>query len=345
MNILGCMSGSSLDGLDLALCRFHSEYTYDLVKSETISYSNEWVERLKNIQNLTHAECCLLEAEYTSYIATLIQGFVSGQTVDYISSHGHTIVHHPEMGYSYQLGQGAYLVSKTAIPVISEFRLQDIAKGGQGAPIAPAVEKYLLPDYDAYLNLGGISNISIHKNDSIRAYDIGPCNQLLNALARLEGKTFDEGGALAKSGSVLNDLLDHSLSHVYYKNEAPKSLDNQFVVQEFVKPFLEHQGKNSDKLRTAVELITLTITAETEENNTVLATGGGALNTFLMTRLEEELQQKDNNLIIPEKEMVEFKEAILMALMGYLRISNKVNVFSSVTGASSDSIAGCIYTC
>ncbi len=345
MNILGCMSGSSLDGLDMALCRFHSESEYDLLKVDTIEYSKTWVERLRNIQNLSHAECCLLEAEYTSYIATLILDFLSGQTADYISSHGHTILHYPEKGYSYQLGQGAYLAAKTSIPVISEFRLQDIAKGGQGAPIAPAVEKYVLPGYDAYLNFGGISNISIHANNQIRAFDIGPCNQLLNALANLEGISFDRDGALAKSGSLITSLLEKALSHPYFVKGSPKSLDNQFVVNEFVKPFLHHAGNNTDKLRTAVELIVQTVSSDAGEHNTILATGGGALNTFLMSRLKEELVSKNNTLIIPGKEIVEFKEAILMALMGYLRISNKVNVFSSVTGATSDSIAGCIYTC
>ncbi len=345
MNILGCMSGSSLDGLDMALCSFHSESEYELLKSATIAYSDEWVDRLEKIQHLTHAECCLLEAEYTTYVATLINEFLNGQTAMYISSHGHTIIHHPEKGYSYQLGQGAYLASKTSIPVISEFRLQDIAKGGQGAPIAPAVEKYLLTGYDAYLNLGGISNISIHTDKHITAYDIGPCNQLLNALANVEGMAFDKDGHLAKSGSVINDLLKQALSHHYYKTQSPKSLDNQFVVKEFITPFLNHTGKNIDKLRTAVALIARTVAEEAGKNNTVLATGGGALNTFLMTCLEHELVKNNNTLIIPKRKIVEFKEAILMALMGYLRISNKVNVFSSVTGATSDSVAGSIYTC
>lgn len=339
------MSGSSLDGLDLALCAFHSESEYVLLKSETVEYSNAWIERLKNIEHLSHAECCQLESEYTSYIAAFILDFLDGQEAAYISSHGHTILHHPELGYSYQLGQGAYLAAKTSIPVISEFRLQDIAKGGQGAPIAPAVEKYLLPGYDAYLNLGGITNISLHTDKHITAFDIGPCNQLLNALANLEGATFDKDGQMSKSGSILTDLLQQSLSHQYYALKVPKSLDNRFVVKEFVKPFLAFEGNTSDKLRTAVELIVRTIAAESGQNNRVFATGGGALNTFMMDRLKAELTENNNSLFIPIKEILEFKEAILMALMGYLRLSNKVNVFSSVTGATSDTIAGSIYIC
>lgn len=345
MKILGCMSGSSLDGLDMALCDFKSESTYTLIKATTFRYSDQWVTRLQKVNQLSHEESCQLEADFTTYIAANILDFLSGEETAYISSHGHTILHNPDSGYSYQLANGAYLAAKTSIPVISEYRLQDIAKGGQGAPIAPAIEKYLLPKYDAYLNLGGIANISHHSEKEITAYDIGPCNQLLNALAQQAGKQFDEGGLLAKSGMLINELLSASLAHSYFSADSPKSLDNRFVVNEFVQPFLDHAGSVTDKLHTATRLIAKTIAAESGRENHIYATGGGALNSFLMECLDEELQNQNNKLVIPDAKMIEFKEAILMALMGYLRLHDKVNVFCSVTGATSDTVAGCIYTC
>ena len=345
MKILGCMSGSSLDGLDMALCDFESDSTYSLIKANTVAYSDKWVARLQKVNDLSHEESCLLEADFTTYIAAAILEFLDGEETAYISSHGHTIVHNPDSGYSYQLANGAYLAAKTSIPVISEYRLQDIAKGGQGAPIAPAIEKYLLSGYDAYLNLGGIANISHHSTKNIKAYDIGPCNQLLNALAQQAGKQFDDGGSLAKTGELINELMSSSLAHSYFSANPPKSLDNRFVVNEFVQPFLDHPGSVVNKLHTATQLIAKTITAESGQGNQIYATGGGALNTFLMECLKQEFEKENNQLIIPEKEMVEFKEAILMALMGYLRLHNKVNVFSSVTGATSDTVAGSIYAC
>lgn len=338
------MSGSSLDGLDLALCDFENEHQFKLLASDSISYTKEWVSKLRESTNLSHAELCLLEVEYTTYMASIINMFLGDHSLEYISSHGHTLLHDPEHGFSYQLGQGAYLAGHLNAPIISEFRLQDIAKGGQGAPIAPVVEKYLLKGYDSYLNLGGICNCSIHHSDHIEAYDIGPCNQLLNALAMLLEKHYDENGALAKQGLVIDSLLRSSLEHIYYKQASPKSLDNQYVVKEFVKPFIDHSASVHDKLRTAVELICVIITNELEGKTTsVLVTGGGAFNVFLMSVLNEKLDAKNIKLEKPSDEIIEFKEAILMALMGYLRVNQKVNVFSSVTGATSDTIAGSIY--
>lgn len=338
------MSGSSLDGLDLALCSFVSENEFKLLRATSIPYSDAWIDRLQNTSSLSHAALCLLEAEYSQYISKIILDFLQGSKLDYIASHGHTLLHSPEQRYSYQLGQGAYLNGYTAIPVISEFRLQDMAKRGQGAPIAPVVERYLFAGYDSYLNLGGICNISFHQKDLIQAYDIGPCNQILNALAIEAGQAFDKNGALSKSGTVISDLLDKALSHAYYKMSAPKSLDNQFVQREFVDLFRNDTHAVNDRLRTAVELIVTIISNELPADcKSIFATGGGAFNTYLIQQLQDKLSEKKIELVLPDKEIIEFKEAILMALMGYLRIHNKVNVFSSVTGATSDTIAGCVY--
>jgi len=339
------MSGSSLDGLDLALCEFRTEHDFTLNRAATITYTADWIRRLSKVSNLSHHDVSLLEAEFTTVSAEMILEFLDGTLPDFISSHGHTILHNPAKGYSYQLGNGAYLSAKTGIPVISEFRLQDIAKGGQGAPIAPAVEKYLLDKYDAYLNLGGISNISFHSPTGILAFDIGPCNQLLNALAEIAGKSYDRDGILASEGEIIDELLKQALTHPYFQETPPKSLDNSFVKHEFVKPFLSYEASIKDKLRTAVEYIVETIVNNSKENSQLYATGGGALNIFLVKRLQEELKKLNTELVMPDRQIIEFKEAILMSLMGYLRVNNKVNVFSSVTGATSDTVAGCIYTC
>lgn len=338
------MSGSSLDGLDLALCIFKNEFEFELVKQLSVPYSEKWENRLAKSTDLNHKELCLLEAEYTKYVASLITDFLQGDVPDYVSSHGHTLLHSPVGHYSYQLCLGSYLSAHLGLPVISDFRLQDMAKGGQGAPIAPVVEKYLFSGYDSYLNLGGICNCSFHKVDSIVAYDIGPCNQLLNALAQLKGQAYDHNGELASQGQSLSALFEPAINHPYYHQDYPKSLDNQFVQKEFVKEFLNFEASAEDKLRTAVDVIVHIITSEySNEISNVFATGGGALNLFLMAELQKSLASLDIKLIIPAKEIIEFKEAILMALMGYLRIHNKVNVFSSVTGATSDTVAGCIY--
>lgn len=338
------MSGSSLDGLDLALCSFESEHEYKLLQSVCIPYSSDWVKRLQDVSSLSHADVCQLEAQYTRYISKLILGFLQDTKPDYIASHGHTLLHSPEHNYSYQLGHGAYLNGYTGIPVIAEFRLQDIAKGGQGAPIAPVVEKYLFKGFDSYLNLGGICNISFHKENQILAYDIGPCNQLLNALASEADLSYDKDGDLSKTGQIIPTLLEKALSHSYYKSKAPKSLDNQFVQDEFVSLFRHDTNPLADRLRTAVELIATIIVNEIQApTKSIFVTGGAAFNSFLMKQLKEKLSAQQVGLIIPDKSVIEFKEAILMALMGYLRVSNKLNVFSSVTGATSDTIAGCIY--
>ena len=338
------MSGSSLDGLDLALCSFASENDFNLLRATSIPYSDAWVDRLQNATTISHSGLCLLETEYSNYISKIILDFLQESQLDYIASHGHTLLHSPEQQYSYQLGQGAYLNGYTGIPVISEFRLQDMAKGGEGAPIAPVVERYLFAGYDSYLNLGGICNISFHQEDRIQAYDIGPCNQLLNALALEAGLIFDKNGALSKSGTIIPELLEKALAHAYYKMPAPKSLDNQFVQREFVDLFRNDTYAVNDRLRTAVELIVTIISNELQaDSKSVFVTGGGAFNTFLMQLLQHKLAEKQIELVLPDKEVVEFKEAILMALMGYLRIHDKVNVFSSVTGATSDTIAGCVY--
>lgn len=338
------MSGSSLDGLDLALCSFTNEHEFTLLKATSIPYSDKWVDRLQEATTLSHSALCLLETDYARYMSQMILEFLQESKPDYIASHGHTLLHSPEQHYSYQLGQGAYLNGYTGFPVISEFRLQDMAKGGQGAPIAPVVEAFLFKGYDSYLNLGGICNISFHSDHQILAYDIGPCNQLLNALAAELGKPYDKNGDLSKDGTIIPELLDKALSHSYYQKSAPKSLDNQFVQHEFVSVFKDEAMSVHDRLRTAVELIVTLISNElAEDAKTIFVTGGGGFNTFLIECLRSQLAKRDVTLVLPESQIIEFKEAILMALMGYLRVHDKVNVFSSVTGATSDTIAGCVY--
>lgn len=345
MKILGCISGSSLDGLDLALCEFKSTTSFELLKADTIPYTALWQDRLKAATNISLKEACQLEYDYGVLIAQLITQFIGNDSVDYVSSHGHTIVHDPKQHYTYQLGNGAYLSGLLNLPVVSEFRIQDMAKGGQGAPIAPIVEHYLFPGHTYYLNLGGISNISMHTEDDIIAYDIGPANQLLNNLAKLKGLAYDRDGEIARCGTVIDPLLQSALKQEYLSFPAPKSLDNSYVVETFVKPFLAADTYTvEDRLRTAVEFIILSILNELKLNNhSLLATGGGALNTFMIERLAQECQKQNIELIVPSRQVIEFKEGILMALMAYLRILKKTNIFGSVTGASHDTVAGAIY--
>jgi len=345
VKILGCISGSSLDGLDLALCQFKSANSFELLKAETIPYTVSWQNRLRAATHISLKEACQLEYDYGRLVAQFITDFIGDESVDYVSSHGHTILHDPHQHYTFQLGNGAYLSGLLNLPVVSEFRIQDMAKGGQGAPIAPIVEHYLFPGHTYYLNLGGISNISIHSKENITAYDIGPANQLLNNLTKLKSLEFDEDGALARSGTLIEPLLQSALKHEYFSMPAPKSLDNSFVVEQFVQPFLSADSFTvEDRLNTAVEFIIKTITNELSiKDQSLLVTGGGALNTFLIERLSQECAKLNIDLVVPSKQVIEFKEGILMALMAYLRILKKSNVLSSVTGASNDTVAGAIF--
>ena len=359
-NAIGLMSGSSLDGLDIAYCKFHVENEsisdWELLKAETIPFSEMWQSRLAHLPVQSALVYAKTHAYFGHYMGELVIDFMSRNNVipDFIASHGHTIFHYPDKRMTAQIGDGGALAATTGLTVISDFRTQDIAIGGEGTPLAPAADKYLFDGYDFYLNIGGIANVSCNVNGKMIAFDIGGANQVLNGLAILMNQEYDDGGEIATSGKVVGTLLQEVNSIEYFSRKYPKSLDNQWVVQNLLKKYREYPESVENRMRTAVEqLAEQTVSSVlhiieneklTNKKYRMLATGGGVFNSFLMKRMQELFKEKiDLEIMIPEKETIEFKEAILMALLGVLRMDNIPNCLASVTGAKRDTVGGAIY--
>lgn len=352
---IGIMSGSSLDGLDIAYSEFQEnagKWNYEIIHADCYPYTDSWIEKLKGATSLNARDYLLLHVEYGHYIGQQVIKFIEEKKLQFnvalISSHGHTTFHVPAQRMTAQLGDGAAIAQETQLPVVSDLRALDLAFGGQGAPIVPIGEKWLLGDYDFFLNLGGIANISF-KTEPYIAFDICAANRVLNMLANKEGKEFDDGGSLAESGSIDTGLLNKLNDLDYYNLAYPKSLANDFGT-DTVYPLIDNAGCNTeDALRTYVEHIILQIkNAITTSHSSVqkgrmLVTGGGAFNTFLIRRLGEELSSLPVEVVIPGNNLVQYKEAMIMAFMGVLRWRQEYNVISSVTGASRNSIGGALW--
>jgi anhydro-N-acetylmuramic acid kinase len=360
--VLGLMSGSSLDGLDLCYAHLQvvsGKWTYDIVKADCYSYEDIWIAKLKAAIELSARDYLLLHVEYGHYIGQLVNRFIHENGLSYqvqlIASHGHTTFHVPSKLMTAQIGDGASVAAETGINVVSDLRAMDLALCGQGAPIVPIGEKLLLGDYDYFLNLGGIANISAHGSPStslgIVAFDVCPANRVLNLLSNEVGKEFDEDGKLTRTGSINKPLLDQLNELDYYVQPYPKSLANDFGT-DVVYPLIKDAGVSvADGLRTMTEHIVQQIHLstinllhdESHSNKKLLATGGGAFNGFLIERLSEELRSSNIEVVVPEDNLVKYKEALVMALMGVLRWREENNVLSSVTGATRDSIGGAVW--
>lgn len=356
--VIGLMSGSSLDGLDIAYVHLHEtagKWTYEIIRADCYEYTPEWVSRLANATRLNARDYLLLHTAYGAYTGELVNRFIADNGLQYqvqlIASHGHTTFHLPAQKMTGQLGDGAAIAAATGINTVTDLRAIDIALGGQGAPIVPIGEKTLLGNYDFFLNLGGIANVSLNHPSKYIAFDICPANRVLNLLAQKEGKAFDEDGLMAASGKVDDGLLNKLNALPYYGEPYPKSLANDFGTDE-VFPVVEAAGLNTrDALRTYVEHVAEQIRNAVEQllpltrggDLKLLATGGGALNGFMVQRLREVLQPLNVTIEIPEKDIVQFKEALIMALIGVLRWREESNVLASVTGAQRNSIGGAVW--
>jgi anhydro-N-acetylmuramic acid kinase len=360
---LGLMSGSSLDGLDLALCHLKvadgSVVHWELKQAGTLPFSEQWQNRLAALPASSAFELALAHADFGRYMGELVQAFFSenalrAKDIDLIASHGHTIFHEPASGFTTQIGDGAALAAVTGCTVISDFRSADVALGGQGAPIAPMADRVLFPGYDFYLNLGGIANITCDAGGRFVAFDVTGANQLMNALAREAGQPFDEDGALAASGETDPAFLKKLNNLPYFEQPYPKSLSNQWVQENLVSLCLASPGTISGKLRTACEHIALQTAGAVnailekedfrKESYKIFATGGGAFNKFLMKCIRGKCNQKGRfEIVLPEAKIIQFKEACLVALLGVLRMEGVPNCINSVTGASKDAIGGAIY--
>lgn len=341
------MSGTSLDGLDLAYCRFRkikSGWTYTIDQAVTIKYSTSWTNKLSSAHNLNGEDLIRLDAEYGKWLGNTCRDFLDQHKLrpDFIASHGHTIFHQPGKGYTYQLGNGNALYATARVPVISDFRSLDVFLGGEGAPLVPAGDKILFSDYDVCLNLGGIANLSMDINKKRVAFDICFINMALNYLAAKANKKFDKGGALAETGN-LNLTLWKKLAVVYSKFRTRRPSLGREIFERQIKPLLDDNTLSlADRLRTFTESATAEIAGaiiSNKEKGKVLCTGGGAFNSFFMSRLLE-LCGDHVDLIVPEDDVVKFKEALVFAFLGVLRSRGEMNCLKSVTHASRDNSGG-----
>jgi anhydro-N-acetylmuramic acid kinase len=342
------MSGTSLDGIDLAHIHFtikEDKWSYEILESETISYSTDWLNKLKVAVSFSKEELIELNEDYTELLGKIIKSFIDKhqlKSLDAVCSHGHTILHQPQNGFTLQIGNLPKIASIIQEKVVCDFRVQDVQLGGQGAPLVPIGDRILFSEYDYCLNLGGFSNISFEENSKRIAFDISPVNTVLNFYSNKLGLNYDDKGKIARSGKINADLLNELNALDYYKKSFPKSLGFEFV-KEIVLPLIEKYTITiEDKMHTFTEHIALqTSLALPNKKGKILITGGGAYNDFLIERMQYHLP--NIQIIIPDNKTLEFKEALIFALLGVLKLRNEINVLSSVTGAKMDHSSGIIY--
>ncbi len=346
--VIGVMSGTSLDGIDLVYATFLKAegWTFKILESETIAYTPEWKERLRTLVHQSPAALSALDDAYTAYLAKVIKTFMERYEIrdaDAICSHGHTALHQPDKGLTYQIGNRPSIATYVKTQVVCDFRVQDVALGGQGAPLVPIGDALLFSEYDFCLNLGGFANISLEVNGMRLAYDICPVNIVLNHYAKLLGHDYDDGGRVAASGTLNNALLDTLNQLAFYVQDPPKSLGLEWVNAK-VMPLIEgFKLETKDVLRTFSEHVALQISKAIHKkaDARVYITGGGVYNDFLITRIKAHTL---NTIVIPDAAIVEFKEALIFGFLGVLKLRNEVNCLKSVTGASKDHSSGQLYS-
>ncbi len=350
------MSGSSLDGLDIAYVQLEEvrgQWTFEILQAELLPYTDKWTEDLRTAATINVSDFLKLHTAYGRFLGESVAAFISrhelGHKVHFIASHGHTVFHEPANLTTFQVGDGAAIAAIAALPVISDLRSLDVALGGQGAPIVPIGDKLLFGSYDYLLNIGGIANITIKQGDSMTAFDVCPANRILNVLAEREGLKMDEGGQLAAKGELLVSVLDRLNTQDYYDQAPPKSLSNDAATDLAFPRLLESSHSNYDRLNTAVHHIAYQVAKAVKqfphgkETATMLVTGGGAFNTYLIEELVKHLEPQNVTVHVPDANVVKFKEALVMALIGTLRWREEANVLSSVTGSTRDSVGGALW--
>jgi anhydro-N-acetylmuramic acid kinase len=344
--VIGLMSGTSLDGLDIAGCTFelaNERWTYRIECAETVSYDAQWQKRLRQAMQLSGLELTALDTELGIYFGELVQAFrkKTGFQADFVASHGHTIFHNPHKKITLQVGKGSALAAATGLPVVCDFRSLDVFLGGQGAPLVPIGDQSLFSDYDFCLNLGGISNISFDLMGQRQAFDICVVNMALNDLAHHLHMPFDANGEVARRSTVQPALL-HVLNNLsYYQQEPPKSLGKEWYDHEFF-PLLKASGHSvQDVMATTVEHIAFQIGQVLKGwNGKMLITGGGAWNSYLVERIQAHTSVQ---CVVPDAFTVNYKEALIFAFLGLLRWHVSTNTLATVTGAERNSIGGAIY--
>jgi len=345
-NIIGVMSGTSLDGIDIAYVTFKlsKKWSFDLKKFKTVPYSIYWKKKLKRAINLKPSKLINLDKLYTEFLASKINLFIKNnhiKEIDAICSHGHTIFHNPKEGTTFQVGNLPELANLVNKKVVVNFREQDVKHGGQGAPLVPIGDKLLFSDYKCFLNLGGFANLSLNKLNNFIAYDICAVNTILNNLAQKLGKEYDFNGNFSKKGSIIRGLFNELNKIDFYQKTSPKSLAVEWN-EKFIWPIINKYKSNSiyDLLRTYIEHISFQISKAFDEDQKIFVTGGGAFNKFLIKNIKNKSLAK---FVIPKSEIINYKEAIIFGFLGVLRLRNEINCLSSITGAKKDHCSGVIF--
>ena len=347
INVLGVISGTSLDGLDFCLVSFNSKNISDfkILRTHTYEYDETWKNYLRDAIKLNEEDIKKLNIKFGLLISKYVNKFkidFSVPRIDLISSHGHTVFHEPEKGLTLQIGDGKVISRKTRINVVCDFRSQDVNLGGQGAPLVPIGDLNLFMDYKFCLNLGGFANISIKTSEEIQAFDICPVNTVLNYYSKKMGHEYDRNGFLSKNGQTNKILLSELNNLDFYQKSGPKSLGIEFV-NKLIIPLIEKKLlKPNDILMTFIDHISFQINESTKKysKNKILITGGGAFNINLVEAIKSKIKHK---VVIPKKEIINFKEALIFAYLGVLRVNNEINCLKSVTGAGKNHSSGNVF--
>lgn len=352
--VLGLMSGTSLDGVDIACCLFRragSKWTYRLESAATIPYPDKWTQQLSVAHQLGAEDFLRLHVAYGRYLGVLINSFVRRhrlEKIDAVASHGHTIFHQPsgQVPFTFQLGDGAALHATADLPVICDFRSLDVQLGGQGAPLVPIGDRLLFSEYSCCVNLGGIANISMERGKKRLAWDICFVNMVLNHLANEAGNKFDRNGQMARRGKLIPKLIG-ALENLHGTSTGRPSLGREDFERDII-PLLS-AGSLEDRARTFTEYAASQVAGAigVARGGKVLLTGGGARNTFLQERIRNKVlsgfPRKRFSIDAADERLIDFKEALIFAFLGVLRVCGAPNALASVTGARRDSVCGQVF--
>lgn len=365
---IGCMSGSSLDGLDVCFAEYTGDkdtdiWGYRILKAETYPYPSEWGDKLRNASKLVGESLIKLHMEYGKFIGKTVLKFlenneIPASSVDFVASHGHTVFHNPKEGYTFQLGDGETTSSYLSWPFVCNFRTKDVALGGQGAPLVPVGEKYLFNPHDICINLGGIANIGLKSGGGI-GEDVCPCNYVTNRLAKQYNNDleFDKDGKIAAQGNVIQEIYDKLEALPFYQEGPPKSLGPDWINTNII-PLLNTKTHSIPNLmRTFVEHVANRISTSCSDNHVrmrkhdryhsetanVLVTGGGAFNKTLMELLRQKLKENKMEIEEADSDTINFKEALIFGFLGLRCLLGEENIYSGITGSRSNSVSGSIH--
>ena len=341
---IGLMSGTTMDGLDICPASFEKNtggtWNYQILNAETIPYSPTWEKQLRNAIHLSSEDLLALHTAYGFFLGETTKAFIDRHQltdIDVVSSHGHTVFHQPQRKFTLQIGDGRAIKIVNKIPVVYDFRSQDVLLGGNGAPLVPIGDELIFSEFDACLNIGGFSNISFKKDGQRIGFDICPVNIVLNALSQKLGKTYDENGSFARTGVVDEEMLSILNSLNYYQQDAPKSLGIEWVMQNISPLWSDDSAANHLATFTEHAAHQIAETLNRHQFRNVLFTGGGTYNSYLVECIEAKTSAE---IIIPDNPVINYKEALIFALMGVLRMNNEINVLASATGSLADHCSG-----